>query len=67
MEKVSHQRLHLFQGGDGLVVEIGAEEEKDTEEEKDGRKKMEAAYTRIKEMRPPTNQDQMMMTTWRVG
>ena len=59
MEKVSHQRLHLFQGGDGLVVEIGAEEEKDTEEEKE-------VEERIKERRP-TNQDQMMMTTWRVG
>ena len=52
MEKVSHQRLHLFQGGDGLVVEIGAEEEKD------GRKKMEAAYTKIKERRLPTKTKQ---------
>ena len=48
VEKGNHQIPHLFQGGDGLVAEIGAEEEKD------GRKKMEAAYTKIKERRLPT-------------
>ena len=52
VEKVSHQRLHLFQGGDGLVAEIGPKEEKD------GRKRMEAAYTKFKERRLPQDQGQ---------